>query len=56
MGSYFVCDPSFEVAGESSGFTALQFTVLDWFTPQIIIQLYCKNGCSCTLILSALLT
>lgn len=53
---YFVSDPSLEVAGEGCWLDPLQFSVLDRFSTQVVIQVHSKDGCSSTLILAALLS
>lgn len=54
--SYFVSDPSLEVAGEGCRLVSLQFPVLDRLPTQIVIQLHGEDGSGGALILAALLS
>lgn len=56
MVSNLICDPAFKVAGKVVGLKTLEFTVLDWFSSQVVIHLNGKDGCCCTFILGAIFT
>jgi len=55
-GYYLVLNSSFKVAKEGDRLIALNLTVLDWCSAQMIVQLHGKDGGSSTFILRALIT